>query len=87
MTASTTSVMGLLPLVLFPGAGSELYRGLGSVVVGGLLDLHRLHAASSSPPLFSLMLETKAFLAGLFRSEPPHEPAAAEPPRVPAEVG
>jgi HAE1 family hydrophobic/amphiphilic exporter-1 len=26
----------MLPLVLFPGAGSELYRGLGSVVVGGL---------------------------------------------------
>ena len=33
----TTSVFGMLPLVLFPGAGSELYRGLGSVVVGGLL--------------------------------------------------
>ncbi|MCZ6836538.1 MAG: efflux RND transporter permease subunit, partial [Planctomycetota bacterium] len=32
-----TSVGGMLPLVLAPGAGSELYRGLGSVVVGGLL--------------------------------------------------
>jgi HAE1 family hydrophobic/amphiphilic exporter-1 len=32
-----TSVFGMLPLVLFPGAGSELYRGLGSVVIGGLL--------------------------------------------------
>lgn len=32
-----TSVCGMLPLVLFPGAGSELYRGLGSVVVGGLV--------------------------------------------------
>ena len=31
-----TSVFGMLPLVLFPGSGSELYRGLGSVVVGGL---------------------------------------------------
>jgi len=27
----------MLPLVLAPGAGSEFYRGLGSVVVGGLL--------------------------------------------------
>jgi HAE1 family hydrophobic/amphiphilic exporter-1 len=26
-----------LPLVLAPGAGSELYRGLGAVVAGGLL--------------------------------------------------
>ncbi|MGB0606321.1 MAG: efflux RND transporter permease subunit, partial [Candidatus Latescibacterota bacterium] len=32
-----TSALGMLPLVIFPGAGSELYRGLGSVVIGGLL--------------------------------------------------
>lgn len=32
-----TSVGAMLPLVLMPGSGSELYRGLGSVVVGGLL--------------------------------------------------
>jgi len=25
----------MLPLVLFPGAGSELYRGLGGVILGG----------------------------------------------------
>ncbi len=36
MTTFTT-VFGLLPLVVFPGAGSELYRGLGAVVLGGLL--------------------------------------------------
>ena len=34
--STLTSVFGLLPLVIFPGAGSELYKGLGSVVVGGL---------------------------------------------------
>ncbi len=32
-----TTVFGLLPLVVSPGAGSELYRGLGSVLIGGLL--------------------------------------------------
>ena len=32
----TTSVFGMLPLVVWPGPGSELYRGLGSVVLGGL---------------------------------------------------
>ena len=32
-----TSVGGMLPLVLLPGSGSELYRGLGAVVVGGLV--------------------------------------------------
>jgi len=36
MTA-TTSVFGMAPLVLRPGAGSELYRGLGAVVLGGLV--------------------------------------------------
>ncbi|MBU0514723.1 MAG: efflux RND transporter permease subunit, partial [Proteobacteria bacterium] len=37
MMTALTSCFGMMPLVLFPGAGSELYRGLGSVVVGGLL--------------------------------------------------
>lgn len=34
--SATTSIFGMLPLVLFPGPGSELYRGIGSVVLGGL---------------------------------------------------
>ena len=31
-----TSIFGMLPLVIAPGPGSELYRGLGSVILGGL---------------------------------------------------
>ncbi|MCK5110139.1 MAG: efflux RND transporter permease subunit [Arcobacteraceae bacterium] len=34
--SSLTSVFGMLPLVLVPGPGSEFYRGLGSVITGGL---------------------------------------------------
>lgn len=34
--STTTSLFGLLPLVLATGSGSELYRGLGSVILGGL---------------------------------------------------
>ncbi|MDD2790942.1 MAG: efflux RND transporter permease subunit [Sulfurimonas sp.] len=34
--SSMTSVFGMLPLVLAPGPGSEFYRGLGSVITGGL---------------------------------------------------
>ncbi len=34
--SACTSIFGMLPLVLAPGPGSELYRGLGSVVLGGL---------------------------------------------------
>jgi HAE1 family hydrophobic/amphiphilic exporter-1 len=36
LMSTLTSVGGMLPLVLMPGAGSELYRGLGAVVIGGL---------------------------------------------------
>ncbi|GBE03829.1 multidrug resistance protein MdtC [bacterium BMS3Abin09] len=34
--SATTSIFGMLPLVVAPGPGSELYRGLGSVILGGL---------------------------------------------------
>jgi len=34
--STTTSIFGMAPLVLSTGAGSELYRGLGSVLLGGL---------------------------------------------------
>jgi len=36
LMSSLTSLAGLLPLVLMPGSGSELYRGVGAVVLGGL---------------------------------------------------
>jgi HAE1 family hydrophobic/amphiphilic exporter-1 len=35
--SSMTTIFGLLPLIFAPGAGSEFYRGLGSVFAGGLL--------------------------------------------------
>jgi multidrug efflux pump subunit AcrB len=31
-----TSFFGMLPLLLMPGAGSAIYRGLAAVIVGGL---------------------------------------------------
>ena len=34
--STLTSILGMLPLVLRPGPGSELYQGLGAVIVGGL---------------------------------------------------
>ncbi|WMN61727.1 efflux RND transporter permease subunit (plasmid) [Pseudoalteromonas xiamenensis] len=35
--STVTSILGMLPLALLPGEGSELYRGLGIVIVGGML--------------------------------------------------
>lgn len=34
--SATTSVLAMLPMVLSTGSGSELYRGLGSILLGGL---------------------------------------------------
>ncbi len=56
--SAATSIFGMLPLVLFPGAGSELYRGLGSVVIGGLL-LSTVFTLVLVPTLFSLTIDTR----------------------------
>ncbi|MCP4891794.1 MAG: efflux RND transporter permease subunit [Planctomycetaceae bacterium] len=53
---TTTTVLGLLPLVIFPGAGSELYRGLGAVVLGGLL-VSTLFTLFLVPTVFVLTLD------------------------------
>lgn len=34
--SSMTTIFAMFPLVLLPGPGSEFYRGLGSVMIGGL---------------------------------------------------
>jgi HAE1 family hydrophobic/amphiphilic exporter-1 len=57
--SSVTSVFGMLPLVLFPGAGSEFYRGLGSVVVGGLL-VSTVFTIFLVPALLSLVFDASA---------------------------
>ena len=59
LMSTLTSVGGMLPLVLMPGSGSELYRGLGSVVVGGLI-VSTLFTLFLVPMLFSLMLDLKS---------------------------
>ena len=54
--STLTSVFGMLPLVLFPGSGSELYRGLGSVVVGGLA-LSAVLTMALVPPMMSVTVD------------------------------
>ncbi|MHA1152605.1 MAG: efflux RND transporter permease subunit [Alphaproteobacteria bacterium] len=53
--STLTSVVGMLPLVVLPGAGSELYRGLGSVVVGGLA-LSAVLTLLVVPPMLAMLL-------------------------------
>ncbi|MGF1582051.1 MAG: efflux RND transporter permease subunit [Gemmataceae bacterium] len=53
---TTTTLFGLIPLVLFPGSGSELYRGLGAVVLGGLL-VSTVVTLIVVPAFFSLAMQ------------------------------
>ncbi len=74
----STSVFGMLPLVLFPGPGSELYRGLGSVVVGGLI-VSTVFTIFLVPSLFSLVLDARNAIAGsLQRLRAQPEPEAGD---------
>jgi hydrophobic/amphiphilic exporter-1 (mainly G- bacteria), HAE1 family len=62
-----TSVLGMAPLVLAPGAGSELYRGIGSVVIGGML-VSTVFTLILTPAVLSLFLDTKAAVHSLARA-------------------
>jgi HAE1 family hydrophobic/amphiphilic exporter-1 len=68
---TTTTVFGLLPLVVFPGAGSELYRGLGAVLLGGLV-VSTLVTLVVVPAVFTLMMEgSNRFIRGPVVAEEP----------------
>ncbi len=56
---------GLLPLVIDPGAGSELYRGMGSVLLGGLL-VSTVFTLILVPALFSLTKDAEGWIANRF---------------------
>lgn len=56
MMTALTSVVGTLPLALFPGAGSELYRGIGAVTIGGVL-VSTVFTLVLIPLLFSMTME------------------------------
>jgi len=34
--STLTSLFGMLPLLLIPGSGSEIYRGMAAAIVGGM---------------------------------------------------
>lgn len=66
---SLTTFFGQLPLALFPGAGSELYRGLAAVMLGGLL-IATIGTLVLVPCVLGLMFDLQAGLARLFGRTP-----------------
>lgn len=64
--STITTVFGLSPLVLNPGAGTELYRGLGAIVLFGLL-FSSIVTITFMPALLTMVLA--------WRSQPVKVPA------------
>ncbi len=60
-----TSILGMLPLLVLPGAGSELYRGLAAVIIGGMCV----------SAVFTLLLLPSLLRIGEGRSRPALDPA------------
>lgn len=93
--STLTTVLGMLPLVVplpswgdggiefVAGAGSELYRGLGSVVLGGLI-VSTIFTLLLVPVGFSLAIDLKAFLARMMLGRLPAELDVATPEQKPA---
>lgn len=82
--SAMTSVFGMAPLVVMPGAGSELYRGLGSVVLGGLL-VSTVFTLVMVPAMFTLVLDARTWLETVVRGSGAVSDAIPRP--VPASPG
>ncbi|MGH7751514.1 MAG: efflux RND transporter permease subunit, partial [Gemmatimonadales bacterium] len=74
MTVGTT-ITGTIPLVVYPGAGSEIYRGVGAVVVGGLL-VSTVFTLFIVPAIFSLTLDARSWFTSRLRAWLPARAAA-----------
>ncbi len=61
--STLTSVFGMLPLALVPGTGSDIYRGLATVIVGGM----------TVSAVFTLVLMPSLLRVGHWRKVPTHE--------------
>ena len=63
LMSTITTLASLTPLVFIPGAGTELYRGVGAVVLFGLL-FSLLVSLSFLPALLHAVLSSRQRIAG-----------------------
>ncbi len=69
MMSMLTTTFGLFPLVVSSGAGSELYRGIGSIVLGGLVT-STIFTLILVPALFSFFMDVKKAGMRVIMSKP-----------------
>ncbi len=62
LMTSLTTIVGLLPLAFMPGAGSELYRGMASVLLGGMF-VSTLGTLVLVPCVLAFVLDLRAWFA------------------------
>jgi multidrug efflux pump subunit AcrB len=72
--STLTSICGMLPLMLVPGVGSEIYRGLATVIVGGM----------SVSAIFTLLLLPSILRLGEARKDYSHHPSLVPEARIPS---
>jgi multidrug efflux pump subunit AcrB len=70
LMSTITTIFGLAPLVFLPGAGTELYRGLGAIVLFGLL-FAMLVTLFFLPPFLVTVLEARSWLAAQMKGARP----------------
>jgi multidrug efflux pump subunit AcrB len=68
LMSTLTSLFGMLPLLLVPGPGTELYRGLAAVIVGGM----------TVSTIFTLILLPSLLRLGETRRAPVPAPAGGD---------
>ena len=68
LMSTLTSIFGMMPLLLVPGAGTELYRGMAAVIVGGM----------SVSTAFTLLLLPSLLRLGETRAESEAIPVEAQ---------
>ena len=69
MLTTLTTLFGMLPLVLIPGPGSVLYRGLGTVLVGGMA-VNSVFTLVLLPTLLRLIEKPDAKIAPALTKQP-----------------
>ncbi len=77
LMTTATSLAGLLPMVLVPGSGSELYRGVGAIVLGGL-TLSTVLTLVVVPSFFALVWRLRGTVMRTRHSADESVPSAAE---------
>ena len=74
-SSTLTAIFGMLPLVVIPGAGAEIYRGLAAVIVGGILISH-IFTVILIPAMLRLGEKTSALTKAPLTSPIPLKAAA-----------